>query len=79
MPEVFRERGWVAKFYSNKGNEPIHIHIRKADGEAKFWVANEVMLEASEGLKTKEVAEAELLVKKHADAIRTKWNEHFAD
>ncbi|WP_353744831.1 DUF4160 domain-containing protein [Hydrotalea sp. AMD] len=24
-------------FYSNKGNEPIHIHAEKGDMECKFW------------------------------------------
>ena len=76
MPEVFREHGWVASFYSNEGNEPVHVHIRKGGGEAKFWV-RPVSLAMSEGLKVKELAEAEALVEKHADEILRKWNEYF--
>ena len=30
MPEVFRTEGYVFSFYSNEGNEPLHIHVRKA-------------------------------------------------
>ena len=76
MPEVFRERGWIASFYSNEGNEPVHVHVRKGGGEAKFWV-NPVSLAMSDGLKVRELAEAEELVAKHAAEILRKWNEHF--
>ena len=37
MPEVFREFGFVFFFYANEGQEPMHIHVRKAGGFAKFW------------------------------------------
>jgi len=30
MPEIFRELGFVFFFYANEGNEPIHVHVRKA-------------------------------------------------
>ena len=25
-------------FYSNEGNEPIHVHARKAEIECKYWI-----------------------------------------
>lgn len=78
MPELFRERGWVASFYSNERNEPVHIHLRKGGGEAKFWV-RPVALAMSERLKVKQLAEAEALVHKHAAEIVRKWNEHFGN
>ncbi|MBY0346703.1 MAG: DUF4160 domain-containing protein [Hydrotalea flava] len=37
MPTVFYIFGWQLFFYSNKGNEPIHIHAEKGDMECKFW------------------------------------------
>ncbi|MEZ4804393.1 MAG: DUF4160 domain-containing protein [Bacteroidia bacterium] len=30
--------GWRFFFYSNEGNEPIHIHAQKGDIECKFWI-----------------------------------------
>jgi hypothetical protein len=36
MPEVFRKLGFVFFFYANEGNEPMHIHVRKAGGFAKL-------------------------------------------
>ncbi|MDY0084344.1 MAG: DUF4160 domain-containing protein [Bacteroidales bacterium] len=38
MPEIFRKLGFVFFFYSNEGQEPMHVHVRKAGGFAKFWV-----------------------------------------
>ncbi|MFZ5976391.1 MAG: DUF4160 domain-containing protein [Bacteroidota bacterium] len=37
LPTVFYIFGWQLFFYSNKGNEPIHIHAEKGDMECKFW------------------------------------------
>ncbi len=76
MPEVFRERGWAVCFYSNEGTEPPHVHIRKGGGEAKCWVSP-VQLESFDGLKVKELATAERLVKKHESKILEKWNERI--
>ena len=25
-------------FYSNEGNEPMHVHARKGGAECKFWI-----------------------------------------
>lgn len=38
MPTVVMVRGWCIFFYSEEGNEPIHVHARKSDCEAKFWL-----------------------------------------
>lgn len=38
MPVVFRRDGFRFFFYSNEGDprEPIHVHVRKGDADAKF-------------------------------------------
>ncbi len=38
MPTILCIRGWRLHFFSNEGNEPIHIHCTKADMECKFWL-----------------------------------------
>ncbi|HAH08230.1 MAG TPA: hypothetical protein DCM05_17180 [Elusimicrobia bacterium] len=38
MPTVLMVAGWRFFFYSNERNEPVHIHCRKADAEAKYWL-----------------------------------------
>jgi hypothetical protein len=35
MPTVLCVKGWRLFFYSNEGNEPIHIHGQKGDKECK--------------------------------------------
>jgi hypothetical protein len=38
MPTVLLIAGWRFFFYSNENNEPIHIHVQKAEKECKFWI-----------------------------------------
>ena len=61
-------------FYANENNEPIHVHVRRAGGFAKFWI-EPVLLDHSEGMKTQELARAEQLIVEHLDEIRRRWNE----
>ena len=74
MPEVFRAEGYVVFFYANEGHEPMHVHVRKAGGFAKFWI-DPVTLDFSEGMKTGELARAEELINERVELIRRKWNE----
>jgi hypothetical protein len=41
MPTVVYIFGWRLFFYSNEGNEPIHIHAEKAEMECKYWIFEE--------------------------------------
>jgi len=74
MPEILRELGFVFFFYSNEGQEPIHVHVRKAGGFAKFWI-EPVELDFAQGMKLTDIKLAEELVLKHLDVIKSKWNE----
>ena len=40
MPVVFRYKGYRFFFHSNEGDprEPLHIHARKGEAIAKFWL-----------------------------------------
>jgi hypothetical protein len=51
MPVVFRSRGFKFFFYSNEGapREPVHIHVEKAEDEAKFWLFPEVSVAYNDG------------------------------
>lgn len=76
MPEVFRIEGFVFFFYSNEKDEPIHIHVRKAGGYAKFWV-EPIELACSNNMKTKELSRAEKLINHNIQLIIDKWNDTF--
>jgi hypothetical protein len=76
MPVVFQSDGFKFFFYSND-HQPIHIHVRKGDGEAVFNIGNEVELRESHGLKMQELSQAQLLAEKHKEIIIQKWHEHL--
>jgi hypothetical protein len=76
MPEVFRTRGYVFRFYSNERNEPPHIHVFRADAEAKFWLLP-VRLEYSYGYTSRQLRFVEEIIReRHVDIMR-RWNEHI--
>lgn len=77
MPEVFRKLGFVFFFYANEGQEPMHIHIRKAGGFAKFWI-EPVELDFAQGLKINDLKKAEELILENLELIKSKWNEVFS-
>ena len=74
MPEVFRIEGYVFSFYSNEGNEPIHVHVRKAGGFAKFWL-EPISLEYAQGMSPRELSRAEDIIEQNQDRIRRTWDE----
>jgi Domain of unknown function (DUF4160) len=39
MPTILYVQGWRFHFYSNEGNEPMHVHAVKGDAECKYLVA----------------------------------------
>ncbi len=76
MPEIFRLEGYVFFFYANEGNEPMHVHVRRGGGYAKFWI-EPLELDYAKGLKTKEIVRAEILITENIETIRRKWNNVF--
>jgi len=76
MPTIFREDGFRFFFYSND-HTPIHVHVRKGDGEAIFNVEDSVVLRESAGLKTKELTKAEEIASRRRQQIIEFWNDYF--
>jgi hypothetical protein len=57
-----------------EGNEPIHVHVRKACGFVKYWI-EQVELDFSQGMKVNDLKIAEQLIIEHLGLIKSKWNE----
>lgn len=76
MPTVFVKDGFRFFFYSND-HRPIHVHVRKGDGEAVFDVESEVELRESAGMKMKELRKAHDLARAHCELIVRAWHEHL--
>jgi len=76
MPKVFDKDGFSFFFYSNE-HRPIHVHVRRGDGEAVFDVEEGVELRESQNMKMKELAQAQQLAAENLQLIVEKWHEHI--
>jgi hypothetical protein len=77
MPEILRMFGMRFFFYSRE-HEPIHVHVKSADGKAKFDILPEgIVLVKNEGLKPKDVKAAEMVLEENKELAIEKWNEYF--
>lgn len=64
-------------FYSRE-HEPILVHVKNADGKAKFDILPEgIMLVKNEGFKTKDIKAAEMVLEENKELAIEKWNEYF--
>ena len=75
MPELFRMFGIRFFFFSNE-HLPIHVHVKNADGDAKFQV-KPVQLLSNNGMKPKDLKLAESVIIENEEVIETRWNEYF--
>lgn len=80
MPVILRFKGFSFFFYSNEGNplEPAHIHVRNADGEAKFWLTPDVSLARNDGFNARELRELAEIIEQNSTKFVEAWNEYFA-
>ena len=78
MPVIFRHAGFRFFFYSNEGNprEPVHVHVRKDDSEAKFCL-NPVSLASSDNLDARALKELAKIVEKNSRVLERAWHEYF--
>ncbi len=79
MPVVFRVDGARFFFYSNEGSprEPVHIHVQRAEAQAKFWLLPEVKLAENEGFNRGELMGLTRIIQNRRAAIERAWHEHF--
>jgi hypothetical protein len=77
MPTVLNINGYRLFFFSNEKNEPIHIHIEKAENYAKFWL-DPLFVAVNYGFTSKELREISEIIEENEALIKEKWNEHFS-
>jgi hypothetical protein len=75
MPTVFKKDGFRFYFYSEEGNEPMHVHVAYGDGRAKYWLKPDVILASSIGFKAKDIKKAKQLIQSNLKLVEEKWNE----
>jgi hypothetical protein len=79
MPVVFRYKGYRFFFHSNEGDprEALHIHARKGEAVAKFWLEPLPGVAEAYGMKSRELHELLDVAIQNKDRIKRYWNEHF--
>jgi hypothetical protein len=77
MPTVLLTNGYRFFFFSNERNEPVHIHIEKAENYAKFWL-DPLFVAFNYGFTSKDLREISEIIDENEVLIRDKWNEHFS-
>ena len=75
-PTVVKE-GAFRLFFFSREELRLHVHVNHSDGEAKFLLEPAVELEQNFGLTAKQLREAEELVRRHENRIRSSWQQHF--
>ena len=56
----------------------MHIHVRGADGEAKYWLTPSIYLAGSDGFDARTLRELQGVVVSNKELIERMWNGHFA-
>ncbi len=80
MPTILQVRGWRVFFYSNEGEEPLHVHAQKGEAECKIWllVSTYDIEEAwSHSLTPRLRREIRRIIFDHFDLIVDEWEAHF--
>jgi hypothetical protein len=78
MPTVLLINGFRFYFFSNEGNEPCHIHVKKGDGKAKVWLQPSVEFEYTYGFTASEMREIDTIIEDNLATLISKWNEYFS-
>ena len=77
MSPVFRrEDGYCFKIYSNEEDRK-HIHVIKAENEAKFWLEPSVELAENYGFNQKDIKRITQLVKQYGNEFKQQFAEHI--
>lgn len=78
-PTIFRYHAYRFFFFSNEGNpiKPLHIHVRRDELLAKFWLLPEIKLAENYGFSSKELKKIKNIISYNESEIRNAWNKYF--
>lgn len=80
MPTVLYLRGWRLHFYSNEGNEPVHIHAQKGDRDCKYWLdvdTYDIREAYTYNMSARDTREVRKIILQHFDDIIEAWETAF--
>lgn len=55
----------------------MHIHVRSADGEAKYWLEPEIELAENYRFRQSQLKEIERTIRERYDELVQAWKNHF--
>lgn len=77
MPTVLLVDGYRFFFYSQEGNEPMHVHVVKGNAEGKLWLEPKLSAAFFINFTVREKREIMAHAQKNYFLLKRKWNEHF--
>lgn len=75
-PKFRKEEGFVFKIYSNE-EERMHIHVVKAENEAKFWLEPTIELAENFGFNSKEIRKITKMVETYGNEFKEQFAAHI--
>lgn len=75
-PKFRKEEGFVFKIYSNE-EVRMHIHVVKAENEAKFWLEPTIELAENYGFNSKEIKKITKLVETYGNEFKQQFAAHI--
>ncbi|MEX2213621.1 MAG: DUF4160 domain-containing protein [Phycisphaeraceae bacterium] len=76
MPTVLRSGPYRFYFYAGDREEPMHVHVKRDEMEAKVWL-DPVWLARNKGFSRTELNKILRLVAEHRQFLMDQWNEYF--
>jgi hypothetical protein len=77
MPTVLRVEGFRFFFYSNEGDEPVHVHVEKGEGYGKIWLEPDTRVAYMFNFTVREQRQILGIVQISIAFIKHQWHEHF--
>lgn len=84
MPSLFTVSGYKVFFWSDEGNEPVHVHICKKAGDrknsTKFWLTRRggvILAYNGARLSEKDLHKFEEFLQAQYFIICSKWKQYF--
>lgn len=82
MPTVLFKNGWRFFFFANEGNEPVHIHVLKAEKSCKFFLNDEkfdAVLSLSKNMRNKDIKEVKEIIYENFNYIIESWKKFHSE
>jgi hypothetical protein len=64
-------------YYWSREHEPVHVHVKRDDAEARFEIEPEVVLTENYGLNTHDLSLAEKIIRDNREYMIEHWRLFF--